>query len=321
MRAKQTPSSILERLRAKDWTVLGRAISIVENHEEGWEEILRYACKEASDECLIIGLTGAGGTGKSTLSDKMIKELRTQGLRIGVLPVDPSSPYTGGAVLGDRLRMSSHSRDTNVFIHSLGSRGLTGGLSRAAKEILYLYRAFGFDVIIVESVGAGQGETDITDFVDVTVLVLAPGNGDSIQMIKAGTQETADVFVVNKADRPEADVLYQQLVSVTQIMPIQRRPEVVRTNAVRSDGIQELIDTIYRTKERLLPFCEDKKVARIENEIRSSAAMYYEDALRDNIRQLLPEVLSGNMTSFDAGRIIGKSINIKKMTFPQCSDV
>lgn len=313
MRKQLTVPEIIERLKEKDWTVLGKAISIVENHEQGRREILDYAYQAASDDSLIIGLTGAGGAGKSTLSDKLVKAFRSAHLRVGVLPIDPSSPYTGGAVLGDRIRMSAHSRDTGVFIHSFGSRGLPGGLSRAAKDVLYLYKAFAFDVIIVESVGAGQGETDITDFVDVTVLVLAPGNGDSIQMIKAGTQEAADLFVVNKADRPEAETLVQQLAAATMTIPEDRRPRIVKTCASKGEGIQELIETIRSTRDRLQPLREVKRQMRLFNEIYSGAFRYFEEELKENIRALLPHVLSGKMTPFEAAEKAGKSVIIRKI--------
>ena len=313
MRKQVTTQEIINRLKEKDWTILGKAISVVENYEEGRQEILDYAWQAAAGDPLIIGLTGAGGAGKSTLSDKLVKAFRADGLQVGVLPIDPSSPYTGGAVLGDRIRMSAHSRDTGVFIHSFGSRGLPGGLSRAAKDVLYLYKAFAFDVIIMESVGAGQGETDITDFVDVTTLVLAPGNGDSIQMIKAGTQETADLFVVNKADRPEAETLVQQLTAATMTIPEDRRPQIIKTCASRGEGVDELISAIRSTKQRLLPFCEIKKQSRLSNEIYSGAFRYFEEELKNNVRTLLPEVLAGKLTPFEAADKAGKSVMIRKL--------
>jgi len=303
-------SELIERLSQGDWRVLGRAITIVENGYEGKAELLEYAYKAAREDLFILGLTGAGGAGKSTLTDKLIQAYRRRGKRVGVLAVDPSSPYTGGAVLGDRVRMGAHNRDNGVFIRSFGSRGALGGISRGCKEVLYLYKAFGFDVILVESVGVGQAETDITNFVDVTTVVLAPGNGDGIQLAKAGTQEIADVFVVNKADRPEAEALYLQLLTTFALLPEDRRPFITKTIAAENQGIEELVGLLEQANLRLLPNRGTKKQARIENEMLTAVMRVFEGDLKDRIHCLASDVLAGKTTPFAAAEALGAKISI-----------
>ena len=304
-------AELLERFRARDRTILGRAITIVENGDEGRSELLDYAWQAAREDCFIIGLTGAGGAGKSTLSDKLIQAYRKRGKQVGVIAVDPSSPYTGGAVLGDRVRMGAHNRDEGVFIRSFGSRGSLGGISQGAKEVLYLYKAFGFDVILVESLGVGQAETDITNFVDVTAVVLAPGNGDGIQMAKAGTQEIADVFVINKADRPEAEALYYQLMAAFDAMPKGRRPAITKTVATENTGIDELVRLLEDADRRLQPMRGTKKQLRIENEIYTGALRVFEPELRAEARALMARVLSGELTPFEAAVHLGRRVRLE----------
>lgn len=309
---KQIPvHELILRLEEGDWRVLGRAVSIVENDGAGKRELLEYAYRAAREDCLILGITGAGGAGKSTLIDKVVQAYRRQGHRVGVLTVDPSSPYTGGAVLGDRIRMGNHSRDEGVFIRSFGSRGAHGGISQAAKEALYLYKAFGFDVIIVESLGVGQAETDITDFVDVTAVVLAPGNGDHIQLAKAGTLEIADLFVINKADRPEAEILYLQMLSVFDALPQGQRPVILKTVASENKGIDPLLAQFQTVSERRLPIRATKKQARIENEIYNGAIRRLEVRLRAEVRTLTGEVLAGKLTPFQAATLLGGRLTIR----------
>lgn len=228
---------LLERFQAHDWRALARAITIVENDGQEKPLVMRAAYRDAGKDCMVVGLTGAGGAGKSTLVDCLISAYREEGATVGVLAVDPSSPYTGGALLGDRLRMGRHSGDPGVFVRSFASRGELGGISQGAKDALYLYKAFGFDVILLESLGAGQGETDIRNFTDVTAVVLAPGNGDDIQLAKAGIQEIADIFVLNKMDRPGAGSLHLQLSAMLDLLPAERRPMLVRTAASKGRGI------------------------------------------------------------------------------------
>jgi LAO/AO transport system kinase len=199
---------LIEQIKQRNRRALGKAITIVEDGDPGKEELLNYAYKNMQDDAFIIGITGPGGAGKSTLIDKLIGAYRAKDKTVGVIAVDPSSPFTGGAVLGDRVRMGTHAMDKEVFIRSLGSRGAIGGISTGTKNVLYLYKTFGFDIIIVESLGVGQDETEITNFVDITVVTLVPGFGDEIQLSKAGIQEIGDVFIINKSDKPDADAVF-----------------------------------------------------------------------------------------------------------------
>ncbi len=185
---------------------LARVVSIVENHREGFEQMLG-SLHPRTGRARRIGLTGPPGAGKSTITSLLVKNFRDQGLRVGVIAVDPTSPFTGGALLGDRVRMESVALDPGVFIRSMATRGSLGGLAGATREVADVLDAFGFDRLLIETVGVGQSELDVARTADSTVLVLVPESGDSIQTLKAGVMEIADIFVVNKADRPGADRL------------------------------------------------------------------------------------------------------------------
>jgi LAO/AO transport system kinase len=262
------------------------------------------------DSTLILGVTGTGGAGKSTLIDKLISVFRFTDKTVGVIAVDPSSPYTGGAVLGDRARMAGHSQDTGGFIRSLGSRGAFGGISQGTKEVLYLYKSFGFDVIIVESLGVGQAETEITNFVDVTAVILVPGYGDAIQMAKAGIQEIADIFIINKSDRPEAELLYSQLLATFDHLEIDKRPLVVKTVASENKGILELIAAINTALVRQTPNLPAKKRARVEIEIITEVRAHFDAVVYARTRELLDQVLNDQMTPFQAAVDIRKQLKL-----------
>ena len=196
----------------------------------------------------IIGITGNPGSGKSTLTDRLITQYRAAGNRVGVIAVDPSSPYSGGAILGDRIRMQAHATDPDVFIRSLATRGHLGGLSRSTNDVVHVMDAMGYDVILVETVGVGQDEVDIVGTAHTSVVVVVPGLGDEIQAIKAGILEIADVFAVNKADRPGADQAVRhlkQMHSLSSEMPAWT-PEIIETVALRNEGVPELVDAIDR---------------------------------------------------------------------------
>jgi LAO/AO transport system kinase len=197
---------LIEDFNAGKPAALARVVSIVENHRDGFEQILG-SLHSRTGRARRIGLTGPPGAGKSTITALLVKTFRDQGLKVGVIAVDPTSPFTGGALLGDRVRMENVALDPGVFIRSMATRGSLGGLAAATREVADVLDAFGFDILLIETVGVGQSELDVARTADSTVLVLVPESGDSIQTLKAGVMEVADVFVVNKADRPGADRL------------------------------------------------------------------------------------------------------------------
>ncbi|HXI34924.1 MAG TPA: methylmalonyl Co-A mutase-associated GTPase MeaB [Gemmatimonadales bacterium] len=203
---------ILTGLESGDTAALARAISLVENQRDGYEEVLSHVhARVGKSGARRIGLTGPPGAGKSTLSEQLIRHYREQGHKVAMVAVDPTSPFTGGALLGDRIRMESVSTDPGVFIRSMATRGSLGGLAVTTEEVTDLLDAFGFDRILIETVGVGQTELDIARTAESTVLVLVPESGDGIQTLKAGVMEIADVYVMNKSDRPGADKLRQEI--------------------------------------------------------------------------------------------------------------
>jgi LAO/AO transport system kinase len=238
---------MMERLRAGDVRALARAVSVVEDGSPLAAELVA-ACRANAGTALRIGVTGPPGAGKSTLVDQMARWLRAQGRSVGVVAVDPSSPYTGGALLGDRIRMQGFAGDDGVFIRSMASRGAMGGVARAAADVCAVMEAAGRQTILIETVGVGQDEVDVINLADVTVLVLVPGMGDEVQSLKAGVMEVADIFVVNKSDRGGAELVEQEIVAMQGLVAERGGwvPPVVKTVATRSEGVQELMDAVQR---------------------------------------------------------------------------
>lgn len=229
--------TLVERLRAGDSRALARALSFVENRRPESRDILERVFV-ARRTALIVGLTGPPGVGKSTLADAIAKEAREAGRKVAVLAIDPSSPFTGGALLGDRARMEAGASDPSIFIRSMATRGHVGGLAGAAFEALVLLEAAGKDFILLETVGAGQDEVEVAAAVDVTLVVLAPGLGDEIQAAKAGMLEVADIFAVNKSDRDGAALLVDELTAFGRERP------VISTVATRGDGVRALFEAL-----------------------------------------------------------------------------
>jgi LAO/AO transport system kinase len=248
----QARSDLVRRLAAGDARALARAISLVEEAVPAAPALVRDAFP-LGGRAMILGVTGAPGAGKSTLVDRLVARLRAAGRRVGVIAVDPSSAYSGGAILGDRVRMQDHANDPGVFIRSMATRGHLGGLSRAAGDAIDLLEAAGFDPILVETVGVGQDEIEIARAADVVAVVLVPGMGDDIQAIKAGILEIADLFVINKADRPDVERLAADLQAMMSLVPDDGRPRppIYRTIAVRDEGVAELEEGIRRFAEGL----------------------------------------------------------------------
>lgn len=258
-------ASLLEGVRNGDARAIARAISAFENRDPGAERIVQELFPHTGN-ALLVGLTGSPGTGKSSLANRLAGHYRKQGKRLGILAVDPTSPFTGGALLGDRIRMQQHATDEGIFIRSMATRGVLGGLARATADAALVLDAAGNDLILIETVGVGQDEVDIVRLADVTVLLLVAGLGDDVQSFKAGVMEIADVFVINKADRGDTDRLENEL---KVMLGLSRRadqwePPVVKTVATEGLGVPELAAALeeYRAHLGRAGLREQKRVQR-----------------------------------------------------------
>ena len=236
---------LIERLRSGDARSLARTISIVENRLPGWSELLK-ALFPQTGHARILGLTGAPGAGKSTLVDQLAKHYRKENRTVGIIAVDPTSPYTGGAILGDRIRMQDHFSDPGIYIRSMATRGSLGGLARATADVTTVIDASGRDLIMIETVGVGQDEVDIVRLADITVVILVPGMGDDVQSIKAGIMEIADIFVINKSDREGAERVEREIRALQSLAIRSDRwtPPIVKTVASDGTGISDLVAAI-----------------------------------------------------------------------------
>ncbi len=242
---------LAERVLAGDSRAIARAISLIENEDPQAGALVRAIFRKTG-RAYIIGVTGPPGAGKSTLVDRMTADIRHRGHTVGVLTVDPTSPFSGGAVLGDRLRMQGHAADEGVFIRSMATRGHLGGLARASGDAVLVLDAAGKDIIVIETVGVGQDEVDIIRTADVSIVTLVPGMGDDVQALKAGIMEIADIFVVNKADREGADRLVATIESNLSLQTLGPgdeglwRPPILKTIATNGTGVPELVDAVWR---------------------------------------------------------------------------
>ncbi len=240
--------NILKRMISGNKLALAKCITFVENDLPFVPEIMEKIYSKTG-KCFSVGVTGPPGAGKSTLVDKLIARIRGAGLSVGIIAIDPSSPFSGGAVLGDRIRMQRHALDEGVFIRSLGTRGTHGGLSRATGDVLRLFDVFGMDVVIIETVGVGQTELDIVNIADTTIVVLVPEAGDTIQTMKAGLMEIADIFIVNKADREGADKMMVELktmVEMNDAAPDGWKVPVLSCQASHDKGVDEIYDIMHQ---------------------------------------------------------------------------
>jgi len=232
-------------VNAGDARALGRVISMVENGDKRVRSVIK-GLKSPPERARVIGLTGAPGAGKSTVASALITAFRARALKTAVLAVDPTSPFSGGALLGDRVRMQEHATDPGVFIRSMGNRGQLGGLAAATPQAVRVLDAAGYQVICVETVGVGQSEVEIASAADTTVVLVAPGMGDSVQAAKAGVLEVADVLVVNKADRPDTQATVRDLRNMIALSPAEWKPPIVTTVATSGEGVDELVRQLDR---------------------------------------------------------------------------
>jgi LAO/AO transport system kinase len=254
----QPSTTLVDLLRSGDARALSRAISTVENRAPGWSDLLKSLFPHTG-KARVIGLTGAPGAGKSTLVDQLAKHYRKENRTVGIIAVDPTSPYTGGAILGDRIRMQDHYADPGIYIRSMATRGSLGGLARATADAATVLDASGRDLVMIETVGVGQDEIDIVRLADVTVVILVPGMGDDVQTIKAGIMEIADIFVINKSDREGAERVEREIRALQSLATRHDKwtPPIVKTVASDGAGTAELAEAIaefeaYLKKENLL---------------------------------------------------------------------
>ena len=280
-------ANLLNNFRAGDVRALARAISLVERRDPAIRD-LEQALRHEALTPGVVGFTGAPGTGKSTLVDATVALLRARDASVAVLATDPNSVFTGGAILGDRIRMQRHALDPKVFIRSMGARGHLGGLSLATREAIRLLGAFGFDQVILETVGVGQSELEVAAVADTTVVVLTPNLGDSVQMIKAGILEIADVFVVNKADIDGYARVVAELRAMLSLSPKREwKPPIIPTVATRQEGVDQVWSAVLAHRKHLEASGRGKELA--ERRLRDETAEVAAELARQRARQALED--------------------------------
>ncbi len=311
-RMADTPPSLAERLLAGDKRALARGISLVEDDDpEGWE-LVREVYPHTGNAS-VIGFTGPPGAGKSTLIGALVKLQREQDREVAVLSIDPSSPFRGGALLGDRIRLTEHFLDPGVFIRSMATRGALGGLAEAALQAALLMDAAGRDDVFLETVGVGQAEVDVIDHADSVVLVLIPGSGDSIQALKAGIMEIPDVIVVNKSDHPLTDTMVREIKGVLTLAPQGSWPvPIIKTEAHRGEGVEELADKLaeHRAHVEAEGTLSERRRRNLHNEVLGIATLRLRRALEATLRddpevaELLDEVVARRLDPASAASAI-----------------
>ena len=308
-RATSDPEALISAARAGDARALARLVTLVEDESAALPSVMRVIAP-LTGHAQIIGLTGSPGVGKSTVTAALVRCFRAQGLRVGVLAVDPSSPFSGGALLGDRIRMQDHATDDQVFIRSMASRGHLGGLSWATPQALRILDAAGFDMIMIETVGVGQAEVEIASLADSSLVVVAPGLGDSIQAAKAGILEIADVFIVNKSDRPGTQEVIRDLRTMLAMASYGRgawKPPIIATTAPSGEGIGDLAAAISKHGGWLADTgtLGDRRRARAREEISAIALTELRQRIGDlpgesRLEELAARVAAGQLDPYAA---------------------
>ncbi|MBN1540438.1 MAG: methylmalonyl Co-A mutase-associated GTPase MeaB [Candidatus Thermoplasmatota archaeon] len=306
-------TDLAERVLEGDPRAIARMITLVENNSDEAPELMSRLHKKTG-RAQVIGVTGVMGAGKSTLITELALEYRRAGKTVGIVAIDPTSPFSGGALLGDRIRMMEVSTDPGIFIRSMGTRGMLGGLSGAVFDVVEIFDAAGKEIVIIETVGVGQAEVDIIKIADTTMVVLVPGLGDSIQAIKAGLMEIADIFVINKSDRPGFDLTMAELESLVElnVQAGRKRTPILGTNAKERGGIKELVEEIKKHYNELVSSgkLDDHRRMRYETELveivrkRLMNLIFDEAVFKDKVDSLVNKIEKKEMGPYAAAQEI-----------------